>query len=162
MNTSVNSLLRKCIIAVKSPPPTIFRWPSQAARDLAIYYSTLSPKAANDGDRELIAAGRSIYQEGMPDDNIVACVVCHGPNAEGVRQIPRLGGLPTLIWSGGLSNGAKAIMQPRGRRCRTSPANCRRTKLTRWRHIWVLLSNQGAEGGDRAAGRRQGQGEATW
>ena len=29
----------------------------------------------------------------MPDDNIVACVVCHGPNAEGVAQIPRLGGL---------------------------------------------------------------------
>lgn len=65
----------------------------QAARDLAIYYSNLSPKAANDGDRQFIAAGRSIYQEGMPDDNIVACVVCHGPNAEGVRQIPRLGGL---------------------------------------------------------------------
>jgi cytochrome c553 len=65
----------------------------QAARDLAIYYSALSPKAANDGDKELTAQGRSIYQEGMPDANIVACVVCHGPNAEGVRQIPRLGGL---------------------------------------------------------------------
>src|ERR1700680_3025957 len=39
----------------------------QAAPDLAIYYSSLSPKAANDGDRELVAAGRSIYQEGMPD-----------------------------------------------------------------------------------------------
>jgi cytochrome c553 len=29
----------------------------------------------------------------MPDANIVACVVCHGPDAEGVREIPRLGGL---------------------------------------------------------------------
>jgi cytochrome c553 len=65
----------------------------QAARELAIYYSTLSPKAANDGDKELTAQGRSIYQEGLPDANIVACVVCHGPNADGVRQIPRLGGL---------------------------------------------------------------------
>ena len=65
----------------------------QAARDLAIYYSTLSPKAANDGDKELTAQGRSIYQEGLPGANIVACVVCHGSNAEGVRQIPRLGGL---------------------------------------------------------------------
>jgi cytochrome c553 len=66
---------------------------SPAARDLAMYFSKLPPKAANDGDAELIAVGRTIYQEGMPDSNIVACVVCHGPNAEGVGQIPRLGGL---------------------------------------------------------------------
>lgn len=65
----------------------------QAAHDLAVYYATLSPRAANDGDRALIATGESIYQQGMPDANIVACVVCHGPNAEGVRGIPRLGGL---------------------------------------------------------------------
>ncbi len=63
------------------------------ARHLAMYFSTLTPKAANDGDRESAAIGRTIYQEGMPDSNIVACVVCHGPNAEGVGAIPRLGGL---------------------------------------------------------------------
>ncbi len=61
--------------------------------DLAIYFSSLSPQAANDGDKELVAAGRTIYQVGIPDSNIVACVACHGPNAEGVREIPRLGGL---------------------------------------------------------------------
>ena len=65
----------------------------QTARELAVHFSTLSPKAANDGDREITALGRTIYQEGMPDSNIVACVVCHGPNAEGVGAIPRLGGL---------------------------------------------------------------------
>jgi cytochrome c553 len=65
----------------------------QSVRDLATYFSALSPKAANDGDAELAALGRTIYQQGMPDANIVACVVCHGPNAEGVAQIPRLGGL---------------------------------------------------------------------
>jgi cytochrome c553 len=66
---------------------------AQTARDLATYFSTLPPKAAGDGDMELVATGRAIYQVGMPDANIVACVVCHGPNAEGVGQIPRLGGL---------------------------------------------------------------------
>jgi cytochrome c553 len=66
---------------------------AQTARDLAAYFSALPPKAARDGDTELVAAGRTIYQQGMPDANIVACVVCHGPNAEGVGQIPRLGGL---------------------------------------------------------------------
>src|ERR1700686_2367018 len=65
----------------------------QSVRDLAAYFSTLPPRPANDGDRELAALGQTIYQEGMPDANIVACVVCHGPNAEGVGQIPRLGGL---------------------------------------------------------------------
>jgi cytochrome c553 len=64
-----------------------------AARNLAVYFSTIPPKAANDGDRELAAAGRAIYQEGIPDANIVACVACHGPNAQGVGEIPRLGGL---------------------------------------------------------------------
>jgi cytochrome c553 len=29
----------------------------------------------------------------MPEANIAACVACHGPNAEGVGSIPRLGGL---------------------------------------------------------------------
>jgi cytochrome c553 len=65
----------------------------QTARDLSAYFSTLTPKAANDGNIELVAAGRTIYEQGIPDANIVSCLVCHGPNAEGVREIPRLGGL---------------------------------------------------------------------
>jgi cytochrome c553 len=65
----------------------------QTAHDLALYFSELPPKAANDGDRESVALGQVIYQQGMPDANIVACVVCHGPGAEGVGPIPRLGGL---------------------------------------------------------------------
>ena len=63
------------------------------ARNLALYFSTLAPKAADDGDSELVAVGKTIYEDGNPDSNIVSCAVCHGPRAEGVRQIPRLGGL---------------------------------------------------------------------
>ncbi len=65
----------------------------ETMHDLANYLSTLPPEAANDGQRELIAAGRTIYEMGIPDANIVSCVVCHGPHAQGVRAIPRLGGL---------------------------------------------------------------------
>lgn len=65
----------------------------QRVYDLATYFSTLPPRAANDGDQGLAPLGKTIYQLGMPDLNIVACVVCHGPNAEGVGEIPRLGGL---------------------------------------------------------------------
>ena len=63
------------------------------AHDLATYFSTISPQPANDGDAELAPLGRAIYEEGSPDADIVACAACHGPNAEGVREIPRLGGL---------------------------------------------------------------------
>ncbi len=65
----------------------------QTARDLAVYYSQLPSRSAADGDRELVARGEMIYQRGMPEANIAACVACHGPNAEGVGEIPRLGGL---------------------------------------------------------------------
>ena len=63
------------------------------ARDLAAYFATIPPKAANDGDSSLASRGRTIYMEGIPEANIVSCYACHGPNAEGVRDIPRLGGL---------------------------------------------------------------------
>jgi len=63
------------------------------ARELAAYFATLPARPANDGDRSLAATGRTIYVEGIADANIVACYACHGPNAEGVRDIPRLGGL---------------------------------------------------------------------
>ena len=65
----------------------------QVARDLASYFSSLPPKAANDGNRVLAPVGKTIFDEGIPESNVVACIVCHGPNAEGVRDIPRLGGL---------------------------------------------------------------------
>ncbi len=64
-----------------------------AVRNLAVYFASLPPDAANDGDRELTATGRTIYQQGLPNANIAACVACHGPNAEGIAEIPRLGGL---------------------------------------------------------------------
>lgn len=81
------------------PNAKLFMWPvvatvnPQTARELALYLSTIPPVAAEDGDAELVASGRKIYQEGMPEANVVACVACHGPNAEGVGEIPRLGGL---------------------------------------------------------------------
>jgi len=66
---------------------------SQAVRYLADYFSTLHPKAADDGNKQLVAKGRTIFQDGVPSSNIVACAACHGPQAQGIRQIPRLGGL---------------------------------------------------------------------
>ncbi len=73
-----------------------------AARDLANYFATIRPKPANDGNRALAARGRAVYLEGIPEANIVSCFACHGPNAEGVRDIPRLGGLAYFYLKGRL------------------------------------------------------------
>ncbi len=64
-----------------------------SVRDLAAYFATIPAKPANDGDKSLIAKGKTIYMDGIPEANIASCYACHGPNAEGVRDIPRLGGL---------------------------------------------------------------------
>jgi cytochrome c553 len=89
----------------------------QMTRDLAIYFSTLPPKAANDGDKKFVASGRKIFQDGVPNSNIVACAACHGPNAEGIAEIPRLGGLSYAYlkqrlaqWSEGYHPTTKAPM----------------------------------------------------
>lgn len=62
-------------------------------RDLADYFASLPPKAANDGRRTLAERGQTIYLEGIPEANIAACLACHGPAGQGVREIPRLGGM---------------------------------------------------------------------
>jgi cytochrome c553 len=87
------------------------------AHDLAFYFSKLSAEAANDGNRELEPKGRAIYQLGNPEANTAACVVCHGPNAEGIGEIPRLGGLSYAYlkrrleqWGEGYHTTAKAPM----------------------------------------------------
>lgn len=66
---------------------------SQEAHHLADYFARLYPHAAEDGNRALVAFGEAIYQKGIPDANIPACVACHGPRAQGIGRIPHLGGL---------------------------------------------------------------------
>ncbi len=67
--------------------------PPDTANNLAVYFSAQPAQPANDGNNDLAAAGKTIYELGIPNANIVACVVCHAPNGGGIREIPRLGGL---------------------------------------------------------------------
>ena len=77
----------------------MYMWPAsanvgpQAARSLADYFAALRPRPADDGNRALAALGRTIYQQGVPGDNVAACMACHGPRGQGIGQIPRLSGL---------------------------------------------------------------------
>jgi cytochrome c553 len=59
---------------------------------LATRFKVFNPKPLGDGPRGLVANGRKIFQDGVPDANVAACAACHGPEATGVGQIPRLAG----------------------------------------------------------------------
>ena len=36
--------------------------------------------------------GKRLYEEGDPETNVPACMACHGPEAKGQDEIPRLAG----------------------------------------------------------------------
>ena len=106
-----------------NPFSKLYMWHAAAnvdrreVRYLADYFSGLHPKAADDGNKNLIAAGRTIFQDGVPGSNIVACIACHGPQAQGAREIPRLGGLAYAYlqrrleqWHGGYDKAARHPM----------------------------------------------------
>ncbi|MDE2362183.1 MAG: cytochrome c [Hyphomicrobiales bacterium] len=86
------------------------------AQGLAVYFSSLAPEAAADGQSGLAATGKAIYDNGVAVDNVAACIACHGPNGEGVRDIPRLGGLSYVYlkrrleqWNQGYHQSAKPM-----------------------------------------------------
>ena len=59
---------------------------------LAAHFRDLDTKPLGGAPRGLVAAGKQIYEEGVPESNVPACMACHGPEAEGRGEIPRLAG----------------------------------------------------------------------
>jgi cytochrome c553 len=59
---------------------------------LATNFHDLDPKPLANAPKELVAAGKQIYEEGIPSANVVACASCHGKEAKGAGQFPRLAG----------------------------------------------------------------------
>jgi cytochrome c553 len=59
---------------------------------LTTSFSEFNPKPLGGGPRELVEAGKKIFQEGIPDANIPPCAACHGEDAKGNGQFPRLAG----------------------------------------------------------------------
>lgn len=58
---------------------------------LADYYAAqtaASPGSA--GDPAVVARGKVVFETGVPEKNITACIACHGPQAQGNEQFPRL------------------------------------------------------------------------
>ena len=59
---------------------------------LAEYYAQQKPAEGSQASPAAIAAGRQIFEQGVPSQQIPACETCHGKGAVGVGAIPRLAG----------------------------------------------------------------------
>ena len=59
---------------------------------LAADFRAFNPGPLGGGSRNLAGTGQRIFQDGVPDANIAACAACHGPEAQGSGEIPRLAG----------------------------------------------------------------------
>jgi cytochrome c553 len=58
---------------------------------LATYYAaTAAASPGSAADAQDVAPGRLIFEKGVPDKNIPACSACHGAQAQGNDQFPRL------------------------------------------------------------------------
>jgi cytochrome c553 len=59
---------------------------------LAAHFKDLDPKPLGGAPKELVAAGKKIYDEGVPGTEIPPCASCHGRGAKGDGAFPRLAG----------------------------------------------------------------------
>jgi cytochrome c553 len=59
---------------------------------LANHFMHLNPRPLGSAPRQLMAMGKKIYEEGDPNTNVPACMACHGAEAKGQRETPRLAG----------------------------------------------------------------------
>jgi cytochrome c553 len=59
---------------------------------LASHFKNLNPPPIGGGPRSTTALGTRIYEEGLPESNVPACSACHGMEAHGQNEIPRLAG----------------------------------------------------------------------
>ena len=59
---------------------------------LTTYFQKLDPKPLGGAPKELVAAGKKIYEDGVPSAEVPPCATCHGPEAKGADAFPRLAG----------------------------------------------------------------------
>jgi cytochrome c553 len=63
-----------------------------AIEGIARYYSSQPPPPARPVNEALAVQGSELFRQGVPHRGIPACATCHGQNAEGGGEKPRLAG----------------------------------------------------------------------
>ncbi len=59
---------------------------------LAKSFHDFNPPPLGGAARDSTGAGKEIFEKGVPDANVPACAMCHGEDAKGNEQFPRLAG----------------------------------------------------------------------
>jgi cytochrome c553 len=59
---------------------------------IARYYAAQPPAPGRPGDPAVIARGKQLYEQGVAERSIPACATCHGADAAGIADFPRLAG----------------------------------------------------------------------
>jgi cytochrome c553 len=72
--------------------PVLASVDSKARTEVYDHFSKLNPPPAFPGPKELATAGKKIFEEGVAQDDVPPCAGCHGPEAKGNGEIPRLAG----------------------------------------------------------------------
>lgn len=65
--------------------------PSMVA-SLAASFQHFDPRPIGGAPRRSLALGKEIFDNGLPESNVPACSACHGAEARGQNEIPRLAG----------------------------------------------------------------------
>jgi cytochrome c553 len=74
---------------------------------LVTHFRDLNPKPLGGAPPALVAAGKKLYEEGVPSANIQPCSSCHGPEAKGIGAAPRFAGQLSEYTSKTLMNWSK-------------------------------------------------------
>ena len=59
---------------------------------LAAHFKALEPPPYGGASKDLVSEGEKIFHQGVPDAEVPACDACHGQDAHGLDQFPRLAG----------------------------------------------------------------------
>jgi cytochrome c553 len=102
----------------------------RVAHALSVYFSNLPARAADDGNRELVAWGEAIYGCRKKILRPVSLAMAQMPKV--LARFLGSGGLITLTSNVGSNNGLKAIMGPWYTLCRTLPPSCHEIRLENW------------------------------
>jgi cytochrome c553 len=118
----VNRLQELTDLTSNSPHATIAMYEIAHMKDslkaaVADYFAHQAPTAAQPQSGKLAAIGARLFANGDPANNVGACQSCHGANAEGQGNAPRLAGqhrdyLKTQLWNFNLAMRENDIMHP--------------------------------------------------
>jgi len=65
---------------------------SNQVGELAVYFSSQKPMKGSGQKSPATGLGESIFKKGLPSQQVLACNTCHGAQALGAAEIPRLAG----------------------------------------------------------------------